>query len=133
MIEYSSSRTPRPADVLRLLRQTAWGAGRTEADVATALRGAPVHVGAWSDGRLVGFARAITDGVCRSFVEDVVVEDSVRGQGVGRRLVSELLALSPDVELVALDCPSELVPFYTALGFEPSANTRMEIVRPGRG
>jgi GNAT superfamily N-acetyltransferase len=115
VIEYSS-RTPRPADVLRLLRPTAWGA-----------------VGAWSDGRLVGFARAITDGVCRSFVEDVVVEDSVRGQGVGRRLVSELLALSPDVELVALDCPSELVPFYTALGFKPSANTRMEIVRPGRG
>jgi hypothetical protein len=37
------------------------------------------------------------------------------------------------VELVALDCPRELVPFYTALGFEPSANTRMEIVRPGRG
>jgi predicted GNAT family N-acyltransferase len=133
VIEYSSTRTVRPADVLRLLRQTAWGIGRTEADVATALRAAPIHVGAWSDGRLVGFARAITDGVYRSFIEDVVVEESLRGKGVGRRLVRELLALFPDVKLVALDCPSELVPFYAGLGFEPSANTRMEVVPSRRG
>jgi len=107
--------------------------GRTEADLAPALRAAPIHVGAWSDGRLVGFARAITDGVFRSFIEDVVVEESLRGKGVGRRLVRELLALLPDVELVALDCPSELVPFYARLGFTPSSNTRMEVVRSRRG
>ena len=133
MIEYSSTRTVRPAEVLRLLQQTEWGMGRTEADLAPALRAAPIHVGAWSDGRLVGFARAITDGVFRSFIEDVVVEESLRGKGVGRRLVRELVALLPDVELVALDCPSELVPFYARLGFTPSSNTRMEVVRSRRG
>ena len=133
MIEYASDRAIRPEDVLRLLRQTAWGGDRTEADIAAALRTAPLHVGAWSDGRLVGFARAITDGVYRAFVEDVVVDESLRGKGVGGRLIAELLARLPDVELVALDCPSELVPFYTALGFEPSGNTRMERARAAPG
>jgi GNAT superfamily N-acetyltransferase len=133
VIEYSSTRAVRPAEVLRLLRQTAWGTGRTEADVAAALRAAPIHVGAWSGGRLVGFGRAISDGVYRTFIEDFVVEESLRGTGVGRRLVRELLALSPDVERVALDCSSELVPFYVGLGFEPSANARMEVVRSGGG
>lgn len=133
MIEYSSSRPIVPTEVLPLLRQTAWGAGRTEADLATALGAAAIHVGAWSDGKLVGFARAITDGVYRSFVEDVVVDESFRGQGVGRRLVRELLERCADVDVVALDCPSELVSFYVELGFTPSANTRMEIMRARHG
>ena len=129
MVEYSSERPIDPAEILRLLRQTAWGADRTEADVANALKVAPLHVGAWLEGRLVGFARALTDGVYRGFVEDVVVDESVRAQGIGRRLLSELLEQLAGVELVALDCGDELVPFYASLGFVRSGNTRMEAVR----
>jgi predicted GNAT family N-acyltransferase len=130
VVEFSSQRRVAPEDVLRLLRQTAWGAERTEADVAQALRTAPLHVSAWMDGRLVGFARALTDGVYRGFVEDVVVDESVRAQGIGRGLLRELLDQLADVELVALDCGDELVPFYASLGFVRSGNARMETV-PG--
>jgi GNAT superfamily N-acetyltransferase len=129
VIEYSSDRPIAAADALRLLRQTGWGADRTEADVAAALRGTPVWVGAWSEGRLVGFARALTDGVYRGFVEDVVVDESVRGRGIGRRLMSELLERLTGLEVVALDCEEERVPFYASLGFVRSGNTRMEVVR----
>jgi predicted GNAT family N-acyltransferase len=133
VIEYSASTPIAATEVLPLLRQTAWGAGRTEADLAKALGASAIHVGAWSDGKLVGFARAITDGVYRGFIEDVVVDESLRGRGVGRRLVRELLQRCAHVDVVALDCPNELVSFYAELGFAPSANTRMEIIRARHG
>jgi GNAT superfamily N-acetyltransferase len=129
VIEYSSDRPIAPAEVLRLLQQTAWGADRTEADIAKALEIAPLHVGAWFEGRLVGFARALTDGVYRGYVEDVVVDESARARGIGGRLLRELLEQLAGVELVALDCPDELVPFYASLGFVRSGNTRMEALR----
>jgi GNAT superfamily N-acetyltransferase len=127
--EYSRDRRIAPAEVVRLLRQTAWGAGRTEAGVARALEAAPLRVGAWSGARLVGFARALTDGVYRAYVEDVVVDESRRGEGIGRALLRELLDPLQEVELVALDCGDELVPFYASLGFVRSGNARMESVR----
>ena len=129
MIEYSSERRIAPAEVLRLMHQTAWGADRTEADIARALEIAPLRVGAWSDGRLVGFARALTDGVYRGYVDDVVVDESMRARGIGRRLLRELLELLAGVELVALDCGDDLVPFYESLGFVRSGNARMEALR----
>src|SRR5215207_10093464 len=91
VIEYPSSRPIAPIVVLPLLRQTAWGAGRTDADFAMALGAAAIHPVPGRDGKWVGFARAITDDVHRSFIEDVVVDASLRGQGVGRQLVRELL------------------------------------------
>jgi ribosomal protein S18 acetylase RimI-like enzyme len=65
----------------------------------------------------------------RGYIEDVVVDESVRAQGIGRRLVRELLDRLAGVELVALDCGNELVPFYTSLGFVRSSNTRVEATR----
>ena len=78
MLEVSTTRAAEPAEVLRLLRQTSWGARRTLEDVRTALSVAPMHAGAWEDGRLVGFARAVTDGVYRGFIEDVVIDEPGR-------------------------------------------------------
>jgi GNAT superfamily N-acetyltransferase len=128
VVEYSSERRVLPADVLRLLRQTGWGRDRTDADIATALERAPLYVGAWVDGRLVGFARALTDGVYRGFIEDVVVDESMRAQGIGRGLIRALLERLAGLEVVALDCEEGTVPFYASLGFVRSGNVRMETI-----
>lgn len=128
MVEYSSERPIPPAEVLRLLRQTSWGVDRTEADMARALQHAPVYVGAWRDGRLVGFARAVTDGVFRGFIEDVVVDEDARARGIGRGLVRALVERLAGLEVVALDCGEQLVPFYASVGFARSRNARMEIL-----
>jgi GNAT superfamily N-acetyltransferase len=132
VVEYSSARRMPPAEVLRLLKQTSWGIDRSEADVAKAPEIAPLYVGAWLDGRLVGFARAVTDGVFRGFVEDVVVDESVRAQGIGGGLIRALLERLAGVEVVALDCEAEVVPFYASLGFARSPNVRMDMILGSR-
>jgi predicted GNAT family N-acyltransferase len=118
---------PLPLDaVQRLLTQTDWAANRSPADLQTVLAGS-VCIGAWEDDQLVGFARAITDGVYRALLEDVVVDESLRGQGIGRALVEKLLEHLAPVQQILLVCGDHLVPFYAQFGFEPMALPVMQL------
>ena len=40
-------------------------------------------IGVWEENELVGFARVVSDGVFRAYIEDVVVHESVRNKGIG--------------------------------------------------
>jgi predicted GNAT family N-acyltransferase len=75
-------------------------------------------VGAWQDGRLVGFARVITDGVYRALLEDVVVDETLRGQGIGQALVERMLERLTHVQQILLVCGEHLIPFYAPFGFQ---------------
>ena len=71
------------------------------------------------NGRLVAFARVLTDGVFKAFIFDVIVAADVRNEGLGRRLI-EAIADCPDLKDVRhfeLHCLPELVPFYQKMGF----------------
>ncbi len=74
-------------------------------------------VGAWDGGEVVGFARAVTDGVFRAYVEDVVVSRRHRGQGIGRQLVESLHQELRGIEVVSVFCHSSLCEFYSRTGY----------------
>jgi mycothiol synthase len=60
----------------------------------------PVHnVLAWLDDRLAGYAHLDTTDAVEGSSAEFVVHPDLRGQGVGRRLVDELVAASPDGRL----------------------------------
>jgi ribosomal protein S18 acetylase RimI-like enzyme len=73
-----------------------WATGRSRAQLRRMLAGSQVSVSAWKGRALVGFGRATSDGVFRAVLWDVVVAEDHQGQGLGRRIVEELLA-SPAV------------------------------------
>jgi GNAT superfamily N-acetyltransferase len=108
-----------PRNVLALYRVQNWWPEYTADHVVNVLRDAPT-VGAWLGDELVGFARAITDGVRHAYVEDVLVAREQRGTGIGRALVDGLLELLSQVAVVTVCCPPDLVPFYGSSGFETS-------------
>src|SRR5690554_4786059 len=58
---------------------------------------------AWLDGRLVGLARVLSDGVLFSFLCDLAVEPDVQGYGIGKKLIDEVLARCAGTELVLRD------------------------------
>ncbi len=112
----------RVIDLVSLYRSSTWWATQRElADVERMLAGSDVVVGAidQSSDRLVGFARAVTDGVYLAIVLDVIVATDHRGQGLGRYLMEEILARPEirSVDSVELVCQPELVPFYERWGF----------------
>ena len=70
------------------LATTYWAADRTREVVAASLPGS-LCFGAYekATGRQVGFGRVVTDGATFSWVCDVIVDPSCRGQGIGRQLM----------------------------------------------
>lgn len=98
------------------------------------LSGTSVHVGAWRAGHLIGYARAVSDGVFRAFIEDVIVSSRYRGSGLGSRLVDTLLAELEGIQEVKLSCVPDLVPFYERFGFVAAGLVGMERrSEPSRG
>jgi GNAT superfamily N-acetyltransferase len=73
-----------------------------------------------SDSReLVSFARVLTDYTYKALIFDVIVAGSQRGQGLGERLMEEILDHPQlvDVEHFELYCLEELAEFYEQWGF----------------
>ncbi len=114
-----------PADqVLALYRAAQWWPERTPEQLDIVLRDSPA-VGAWHDGQLIGFARAVTDGVLRAYVEDVIVDPSQRGRGIGRALLDALLDELGTIPVVTLFCSHDLVGYYQASSFMPTRQVVM--------
>ena len=78
-------------------------------------------------GHAVGMGRAITDRHSDAYIQDVVVKDENRGEGIGRMIVEKLLErLGEDglgwIGLIAEDGSEE---FYEGLGFKRMKGTPM--------
>lgn len=71
-------------------------------------------------GRVVGMARAISDGVSDAYIQDVVVLAECRGRGVGRELVRRVrdYCAERQLEWIGLVAEPGTTPFYEELGFE---------------
>ncbi|MEM8533621.1 MAG: GNAT family N-acetyltransferase [Chloroflexota bacterium] len=119
-ITYSFTHSISAQQLWGLFQQTNWAATRTVADIAGMLKATPICLGAWHDNQLVGFARALTDDCYRAIVEDVIVDQSLRGQGIGGTMMEQILDRLKHVEEIILFCGEERIPFYTQLGFEQS-------------
>lgn len=108
-------------DLLGLYQQAWWSRGRRIDDVRAMLRHSDVTVALADaeDGRLVAFARALTDRTYKAVVFDVIVDDARRGQGLGRMLMDEIVhhPRLEGVQHIELYCLPELVPFYERWGF----------------
>lgn len=118
MIEVSFEKSVDPGKLQVLFRQTGWATGRSTDDIRTMLEGTPLALGAWDGDRLVGFARAITDGTYRALIDDVVVDESRRGKGIGAQLMKRLLERLTGIEEVVLLCEQNAVSFYGRYGFK---------------
>ena len=65
------------------------------------------------DGRVVGFATAISDGVLSAFIPLLEVLPERQREGIGTELVRRLLADLEDFYMVDLMCDPELETFYS--------------------
>ena len=72
------------------------------------------------DGRVIGFATAITDGGFMAFIPLVEVVAGFQGRGIGSELVRRLLDELSDYYAVDALCDPELQPFYRHLGMKPA-------------
>lgn len=107
-----------------------WARWRTRADVEAQLDSAWRLVAAYrrDTGELVGFARAISDGVAFGYLADVFVVEEHRGRGISNGLVSLMIDEGPGPHLRWTLFTSDAHGLYRRFGFtEPD---RTALVRP---
>lgn len=113
----------------QLLLANGWtGARFSAARFPSLIAGALQTLVAVDGERVVGFARALGDGVGNGYIATVVVDGAYRRQGVGRALVLRLMGEEPDMTWVLRAARPEVQGFYEKLGFVRST-VAMERVR----
>jgi GNAT superfamily N-acetyltransferase len=87
-----------------------------------------VHLGAYSDGRLVGYVNVATDGSGHAFLLDPTVHPDVRHRGLGTLLVKRATEIARDRggQWLHVDYEDHLEGFYAGCGFRP---TRAGLIR----
>ncbi len=103
-------------DALGRLRDACGFETRTRAELAQQIAGARWVVSAWDGARLVGFARALSDGVTNAYVSSVMVDAEYRRRGIGRELLRRIVEGRESVRFV-LHARQDAMAFYRALGF----------------
>lgn len=77
--------------VTALLRQTSWAADRPEEMIRSAMEHS-VNYGVYDgNGNMAGYARIITDYTRVFYLMDVVIDEKLRGQGLGTLLLDAVM------------------------------------------
>lgn len=103
-----------------------WAKDRTVEDLSIAIANSEPVVSVWDGQRMIGFARATSDGIYRANIWDVVIHQDYRGAGLGRKLVQTVLShpRMNRVERVYL-MTTHQQSFYERIGFECNSSTTM--------
>jgi ribosomal protein S18 acetylase RimI-like enzyme len=110
-----------------LFQQTAfWASDRRIEDWAVAIRNSKPVVSVWDGDRLIGFARATSDGIYRASIWDVAIHPDYQGAGLGRKLVETVL-MHPHVNRVerVYLMTTHQQSFYERIGFKCNSTTTM--------
>ncbi len=98
---------------------TSWAKNRKIRDLKHCLANSDVIVSLWSNKKILGFGRGLSDGTYRSVLWDIVIDHHHQGKGYGKLIVNSLLESrmikqSQKVYLMTTNQKD----FYSQIGFE---------------
>ena len=98
---------------------TFWAKNRTINDLKKCLANSDVVISLWVGQEIVGFGRALTDGIYRGVLWDIVIDQNHQGKGFGTLIVKTLLSsekIKNTKKLYLMTTNKEL--FYSKFNFE---------------
>ncbi|MBD2022720.1 GNAT family N-acetyltransferase [Leptolyngbya sp. FACHB-36] len=106
-----------------------WARDRRLEDLEVAIANSDPIITVWDKARMIGFARATSDGIYRATIWDVVIHPDYQGAGLGRKLVQTVLSHPKinRVERVYLMTTHQQA-FYERIGFECNSSTTLVLV-----
>lgn len=81
----------------------------------------------YDDGTLIGFGRALSDGISQAAIYNIAVDERYHGKGLGRLIINNLLTFVGHCNVVLYTHPNT-VNFYRRLGFK-SMKTGLALYR----
>ncbi|GAA0715616.1 hypothetical protein GCM10009430_10320 [Aquimarina litoralis] len=122
----STTKLPDTEELKIFFLQTSWAKDRTIESIQKLLKHTKIFVVIRNEdtNQLIGFGRAISDGVFRALLDDIVIDTKYRGNGLGKQIIRELLKELDEVEQIFLNTKPALEEFYKQFGFtKPKAIT----------
>jgi len=109
--------------LINLYREAGWWNEDTDnADpdlINKIIKGSFCFVTASIENKLIGMGRAISDGACDSYIQDVAVLKEFRKRGIGKMIIDEIIKFlkSKNITWITLVSEPEAVSFYRKYGF----------------
>ncbi len=72
-------------------RNAFWAKGRTINDLRNCLANSDVIISIWTNNEPVGFGRALSDGIYRGVLWDIVIDQNHQGKGYGKMIIKNIL------------------------------------------
>ena len=109
-------------EVLEIYRANEWSSAQKPDRLMAALRNSETLVTARREGKLVGLANAISDGHLVVYFPHVLVHPDHHGEGIGKKLMHEMMERYDDFHQRCLISDFGAVAFYQRLGFTRSSD-----------
>ena len=112
-----------------LNNNTFWAKNRTINDLKKCLSNIDVVISIWVGNEIVGFGRALTDGIYRGVLWDIVIDQNHQGKGFGKLIVNNLLSSKEikNTEKIYLMTTNKKL-FYSQLDFK-EVNSQNLLIR----
>lgn len=107
--------------IIELLHKADWAVNRKPEDIIKSVENSICYGLFHKNGKLIGFARIITDFTTTFYLMDVIIEEVYRGQGFGKMLMDEIMN---DVgHLYGILHTDSAQKFYERYGFKVTATS----------
>lgn len=79
---------------------------------------------AFINGKIIGCGRAISDGISDAYIQDVVVDEKLRGNGIGAKIIEHIVLYlrKKNIYWIGLIAQPGTEDFYKRLGFSNMKN-----------
>lgn len=112
-----------------LSEKSYWAKGRTKEEVQRTIDNS-YCIAAYQDGHQIGFGRVVTDYQAFAYIMDVFVTPSLKGSGVGKRIMEAILDSGELRHISKFTlATSEAAGFYSKMGFKPSQSNYLVLER----
>ncbi|MBU3573474.1 GNAT family N-acetyltransferase [Priestia aryabhattai] len=85
---------------------------------------------AYDENKIVGFGRALSDGVFNAAIYDVVIDKEYQNKGIGQKIIENLLAPLNDISCVHLVSTAGNEEFYKKAGFRKMKTGMARYLKP---